>query len=209
MRTDDSTNRPQFWIIEKGQKGVERVELSEALLNRRSVRRFTDERVPDGTIEEILRYAPWVPNHHVSEPWRFLVVTGESLRALAELRQRAVLTKRQGQEGASERAERAREEFLQASHVIVLVQKLDPRPVRREEDYAAMAMSAYNLMLAAWERGVGSYWNTGPLIDDPDVKAWLQLGDDERPIGFLRMGWPETVPVQRRTPAVERTEWRR
>lgn len=185
------------------------MELSDALRNRRSVRRFTAEPVPDGTIEEIIQYAPWVPNHHVSEPWRFVVVTGDSLQALADLRAQAVFAKRQGQEGAQERAERARQEFMQTSHVIVLVQKLDPQPVRREEDYAAMAMAAYNLMLAAWERGVGSYWNTGPLIDDTDVRHWLKLADDERSIGFLRMGWPEIVPVQRRTAAQDRTEWRR
>ena len=190
-------------------KEVILLELTDALTTRRSVRRFTGERVPDTVIEEILHYAPWVPNHHVSEPWRFVVVTGLSLETLAGLRRDAVLNQRQGQDGAAERAERARTEFLQASAVVVLIQKLDPDPVRREEDYAAMAMAAYNLMLVAWDRGVGSFWSTGPMTQDRAVRNWLDLTENERPVGFIRLGKPDIIPVQRRTPASERTEWRR
>lgn len=184
------------------------MELKDALTTRRSVRRFTPKPLPKSVLEEILSTAPWVPNHHVTEPWRFVAVTGASLEELADLRRQAVLTKRAGQEGAQARADRARQEFLEAAAVIAVIQKLDPNPVRREEDYAAMAMATYNLMLAAWDQGVGSYWNTGPLIQDPAVGRWLNLAEDERTVAFLRMGYPEIVPVQRRTPVGERTEWR-
>lgn len=184
------------------------MELIHALTSRRSVRRFTKKPIPKAILQEILNYAPWVPNHHVSEPWRFVVVTGESLGQLADLRADAVLTKRQGQPGAEDRAQKAREEFLEAAYVVAAIQKLDPNPVRREEDYAAMAMTVYNIMLAAWDKGVGSFWNTGPLIHDLAVGRWLNLAEDERTVAFIRLGYPETIPVTRRTPIAERIEWR-
>jgi nitroreductase len=184
------------------------LQLTEALLTRRSVRRFTHQAIPRETLAAILSYAPWVPNHHVSEPWRFIVVTKTSLAALADLRRQAVLSKRAGQEDAQARADKARDEFLEAAAVIAVIQRLDPNPVRREEDYAAVAMATYNLMLAAWDRGIGSYWNTGPLMTDSAVRQWLGLSDDERTVAFVRLGLPAIIPVQRRTPAADYTEWR-
>jgi len=182
--------------------------LKEALTTRRSARRFTGKPVPETTIQEILSYAPWVPNHHVSEPWRFVLVTGESLQELAQLRYDAVLDKRRGQSEATSRAERAQQEFLEASWVIVAIQRLDPEPVRREEDYAAVVMATYNIILAAWSLGVGSFWNTGPLMNAQGVHTWLQLTDDERPVAFLRLGYPDTMGVSRRSDISTRLVWR-
>ncbi len=184
------------------------MEVLDALRSRRSVRRFTKQPIPQSLLQEILSVAPWVPNHHVSQPWRFIVITGDSLTLLADLRAQAVLKKRQGQATAQERSDKAREEFKTVGAVIAVVQKVDAEPTRREEDYAAMAMATYNIMLAAWDRGIGSYWNTGPLVQDSAVHDWLGLNSDERPIAFLRMGYPDTIPVTRRTPIEERLEWR-
>ncbi|MCL5115749.1 MAG: nitroreductase [Firmicutes bacterium] len=185
------------------------MDLKDALKTRRSVRRFRQEPVPDAVIEEMLAYAPWVPNHHVSEPWRFVVVTGPSLQELAEIRKSAVLEKRAGEPNADARAEKARDEFLESAAVIVVIQRLDPNPVRREEDYAAVTMAAYNLMLVGWELGVGSFWNTGPLVASTEARTWLGLLEDEKAVAFLRIGYPEMIPVQRRSPIEERTVWRR
>jgi nitroreductase len=185
------------------------MEIKEALTTRRSVRRFRSESIPESIIQEILSYAPWVPNHHVSEPWRFVAVTGQSLAELADLRRAAVLAKRQGQLDGLARAERARAEFLEAAWVIAVIQRLDERPERQKEDYASMAMATYNLMLVAWDYHIGSYWNTGPLLSDPAVWRWLNLHENERPVAFVRMGYPEMIPVTRRTPIAERVQIRR
>lgn len=185
------------------------MELTDALMSRRSVRRFTESPIPEHLLNDIMNYAPWVPNHHLSEPWRFVVVTGSSREPLAALRRNAVLTKRAGQPNAEERANRARDEFLEAPVVVVVIQTVDPNPVRQQEDYASMAMATYNLMLAAWDHNIGSYWNTGPMVGDPAVNQWLGLTEQERVVGFVRMGYPQMIPVTRRTPVQERIEWRR
>ncbi len=185
------------------------MELVEALKTRRSVRRFTQDPVSEETVQEILTYTPWVPNHHLSEPWRVIVVRGESLQQLARLRQQAVLKKRAGEPNAHMRAEKAQQEFLECALVVAVIQKLDPNPTRQEEDYAAMAMATYNIMLAAWDRGIGSYWNTGPMVHDPAVHEWLNLSGEERLVALLRMGYPEIIPQARRTPIESRIQWRR
>lgn len=184
------------------------MDLLEALKSRRSVRKFKDQAIDDQILHDILQCAPWVPNHHVSEPWRFIVVTGQSLQELADLRYQAVLQKRQGQDGAEARAEKARQEFLESPVVIVAVQRVDENPVRQKEDYAAMALSCYNIILAAWNHGIGSYWHTGPLVTSKAVADWLNLAASEEAVAFLRLGYPAMVGAQRRTPIDERIERR-
>ncbi len=185
------------------------MELREVLKARRSIRQYTGEAIPEDTIRDILSYAPWVPNHHVSEPWRFVVAQGPSLEELADLRHQAVLRRRAGEDSAQARADKARQEFLDASAVIAVIQRLDENSSRRQEDYASVAMATYNIILAAWDAGIGAFWNTGPLMQDADVRAWLDLREDEQPAAFLRLGYPKAVPVQRRTPIDERVQWRR
>lgn len=185
------------------------MELREVLKSRRSIRQYTGEQVPEDTLRDILSYAPWVPNHHVSEPWRFVVAQGDSLAALADLRHQAVLRRRAGEESAHARADKARQEFLEASTVIAVIQRLDEDGTRRHEDHAAVAMATYNIILAAWDAGVGAFWNTGPLMQDADVRTWLELREDEQPVAFLRLGYPKAVPVQRRSPIEDRVDWRR
>lgn len=185
------------------------MDLKDVLKSRRSIRQFTDQPLHENLLRNILSYAPWVPNHHVSEPWRFVVVTGHSLQELAQLRFEAVREKRRGQPEADARAEKARQEFLQAQAVIAVAQQLDPDPVRREEDYASVAMACYNIILAAWDQGVGCFWNTGPIVTSDTVRTWLSLADDEKPVAFLRMGYPAATPIQRRSPVDERITWRR
>ena len=185
------------------------MQLREVLKNRRSIRQYTGEEIPEDTLRDLLSYAPWVPNHHVSEPWRFVVAQGKSLEELADLRHQAVLRRRAGEDTAQARADKARQEFLDASAVIVVIQRLDDQSVRRQEDYASVVMAAYNIILAAWDVGLGAFWNTGPLVQDADVRTWLKLDETEQPVAFLRLGYPKAVPVQRRSPIEDRVEWRR
>ena len=53
------------------------MELKDALLKRRSVRKFTDEPVSDEMIEELLHAAMSGPSACNKKPWEFYVVTNE------------------------------------------------------------------------------------------------------------------------------------
>lgn len=184
------------------------MELHEALTSRRSIRKFSNRTVPEDTVRDLLSYAPWVPNHHVSEPWRFIVLRGSSKEHLAQLRFDVVLRKRQGQEHAEQRALRSKSEFLEAPWIIVTIQSLDSNPVRREEDYASCAMATYNIMLRAHDLGLGTFWTTGPLMDAPEIRDFLQLSEDERPVAFVRLGYPDMSSKSLRSTIDQRVQWR-
>lgn len=51
------------------------MELSDAIRNRRSIRRFEGREVPRETIDRILDVARWAPSGNNVQPWRFMVIT--------------------------------------------------------------------------------------------------------------------------------------
>ena len=73
---------------------------------------------------------------------------------------------------------------------------------QNEEDLCAVACAAYIVLLAAHARGIASYWRTPGVLRSPEGRAALGLGDDERAVGLLHLGWsdrewlpPERAPV--------------
>ena len=55
------------------------MELREAMKSRRSIRGYKPDLVPDDVITEILDLARRSPSSVNSQPWEFVVLTGESL----------------------------------------------------------------------------------------------------------------------------------
>jgi nitroreductase len=46
------------------------------------------------------------------------------------------------------------------------------------------------VLLAAHGRGLAGYWRTVPLLDTPEGRSALQLGEEETPVGLLYLGHP-------------------
>ena len=61
-------------------------EFDELVKNRRSIfpQDYTGEKVSDEIIRQIVDNARWAPTHKHTEPWRFIVFTGEGIKALAD-----------------------------------------------------------------------------------------------------------------------------
>lgn len=57
------------------------MEAKECILKRRSIRKFTDEKVTDAQIEDLLKAAMAAPSARNSQPWEFYVVKNKELQA--------------------------------------------------------------------------------------------------------------------------------
>jgi nitroreductase len=60
-------------------------EVNELMRSRRSVfpKDYTGEKIDDFIIKQMLENANWAPTHKLTEPWRFVVFTGDGLKKLA------------------------------------------------------------------------------------------------------------------------------
>lgn len=78
--------------------------LHDGLVNRRSVRSFSDRDVPESVLRDIVEDARWAPSWANGQPWKLYVATGKAARDIRGQHQSGTL--RSGQEVPAFRGER-------------------------------------------------------------------------------------------------------
>jgi nitroreductase len=186
------------------------VDAIDAIQRRTSVRRFRPDPVPPETIARLLDCAVRAPNHKLTEPWRFAVLTGAARSRLAALRARHRLKRYTDPDSEEARAgaEKVHRETEATPAFVVVMCAVSPDELTGEEDYAATMMATANLMTAAEALGLGTYLKTGGIMRDPDVAALVGLESGFRIVGVVSLGYPaQEEPPRRRRPAAELTRW--
>lgn len=180
------------------------MELTQALLTRRSHKVFTGEAVPDADLEALLDLAIWAPNHKFTEPWRFTVLPQRSVPQLWQAVQDAAHT-----EKARAKLPKLEEIVRGIGGAIAVRQVRTHDDLERDrEDYAACAIAVQHIQLAAWDRGWASYWTTSPGFIGPELAPLWRCGVDETIIGVVFLGRAVLeMPAIRRHPAATLTEW--
>jgi nitroreductase len=181
-----------------------------AINQRTSVRRFRSDPVPRETVEQLLDCAVRAPNHKLTEPWRFTVLTGRAKDRFAEIRAKHRL-KRYSDPGTPEAlagADKVRQESRETPVYIVAMSAMNPDEIIREEDYAATMMAIANLMIAAESLGLGTYLRSGGVMQDPGLVELAGVPEKFRVVGIISLGYPaEQDSPRRRKPAAELTRW--
>lgn len=182
------------------------MDVREAIKTRRSIVRFRDEPVPAEQLLEILEAGIWAPNHHLTEPWRFVVIGPETQGVLAE--RYGELRAIKIPEDAEARRERVRldsvAKFAELPNVVAVIVNQEGDDKRRREDYAAACCAIQNIQLAGWAEGVGMKWSTSILISDPVTFDLLGVDPEiEMIVGFLYIGYPGDITVRGRKQTIE------
>ena len=182
------------------------METYEAITTRRSVPK-TDGRVPDkAVVERLIRAGIAAPNHHLSEPWRFVVLRGDALRELGE-------AWAAGEERAGGDPEKVRAKPFRAPVILAVIErpnKSNPKVVEIEEHHAVGA-AIQNILLAAHDGGLAAMIRTGPAAALREVRDYLRVTDDEIIAGFVYLGYPAEgfeKKAPRKSSPEELTEWR-
>jgi nitroreductase len=184
------------------------MDLTKAIAERRSIKKYTDRPVARASIERMLEAGTQAPNHRMTQPWEFLVLGPESRRAYgAVLGGRKARRVEDPDAAAAVRLKCIRQhEELPAA--IVVTCRLDENPEIQEEDIAATWMAIQNLSLAALAEGLGTHIKTGGVMNDAAVRDALGVGEERRVIAFIEVGEPAEQPSEKaRTPAAEKTRW--
>ena len=181
-----------------------------AINQRVSVRHFRPDPVPREIIERLLECAVRAPNHKLTEPWRFSVISGVAKERYADIRASHRLKRFTDPSSAEAQAaaEKMRRESREPPAYVVVMSAVSPDEITREEDYAATMMAIANLMTAAESLGLGTYLKSGGVMQDPDLIALAGVPDGYRVVGLISLGYPaEQDPPRRRRPAAELTQW--
>ena len=150
------------------------MELKEALLKRRSIRKFTDQMVSDAHIEELLHAAMSGPSACNKRPWEFYVVEGEE--KLEALRACTHFAKMNGK------------------LAIVVCGNLSRSLPGQLAAYWVQDCSAatQNILLRAADLGLGAVWcgvHPQPQAEK-NVTRVLGLREDQVPLNIIWIGHP-------------------
>ncbi|MDO8213638.1 5,6-dimethylbenzimidazole synthase [Conexibacter sp. CPCC 206217] len=189
----------------------ERASVYRVIAQRRDIRRFRPDPVPQEALERILAAAHQAPSVGLMQPWRLIVVS--ELETKLELRR---LAQRERLLQADKFDDRARhfldqkiEGIVEAPlGICVCCDHGDPgaeilgRGTIPETDVYSAACAIENLWLAARAEGLGIGWVSFYRPDD--LRALLQIPARVDPMAWLCVGWPDERPVR---PGLEAAGW--
>ena len=140
------------------------MDVREAIRTRRSIGKVKSDPIPKETIEMILEAAIWAPNHKLTEPWQFFVMSGEGRERLGDAFARITLADLVHPDSPENmvKAEDARKRALRAPVIIgAAVIPSDRKDVLEIEEYAAVNAAVQNMLLTIHALGLGAVWRTG------------------------------------------------
>jgi nicotinate-nucleotide--dimethylbenzimidazole phosphoribosyltransferase len=188
-----------------------RVAVHRVIAERRDIRRFRPDAVPEEVLRRVLEAAHRAPSVGLMQPWRLIVVRDLATRsAVRRLAQRERLRQ------ADRFDERARHFLDQKIEgvveaplgICVCCDHGDPemevlgRGTIPETDIYSTACAIENLWLAARAEGLGVGWVS--FYRPEDLRALLGIPARADPIAYLCLGWPDERPVR---PGLEAAGW--
>ncbi len=212
-------------------------EFKKIALERRSVRRFLPDPVPEADIREMLECARWAPSDTNQQPWRFVVITNRDLiarveeicwQAIARLQERAEASGRPDVAKKLKVFGRYAAAFAGAPCLVLLIGEpyrsrfteeiflpifsdREMEAIAREESIKSVSLAGQNLLLAAHAMGYGACPLTGPVIlAEREIAALVSLEPEHFIVMAVAIGRPALQPEgPGRRPLVELITWRR
>ena len=195
----------------------------EGIQNRRSIRKFKNQPVPESALRQILESAICAPSGSNRQPWRFSVITDPALRdRLVTCTQEAIaeVTKDIQPGFATDFSGYSQhfQNFGQAPALIVVLHKVEPmlaslfkegtssynrmKALEQKSSVMSVSMAVQNLLLAATEFGLGTCVMTGPLIAAEALAHILPVPEGWDILCLVSAGYPDEVPPPLRKKSV-------
>ncbi len=189
------------------------MDVFDAIEKRRSIKpeHMKPDAVERPLLERLLRAANWAPSHGHTEPWRFVVFTGDARRGLAEAVSSTMCEPGQARLPDDDpRRQKLLFKMTNAPVVIAIVCQPDPNPkIVPHEEIASTAIAVQNMHLAARALGLAAFWSSGEKAFHPRVAEFLDLVPPARCLGFFYVGWPAIAwPDGERGPIEDKVSWR-
>lgn len=179
------------------------MECRTVIKERRSIRMYEQKPIDQQTLEQILDAALMAPSAINLQPWYFVVIQSEkAMKELKLIMSQASLKLRPNLEKRFSKHPEVVEETckfvnqLGGAPVCVLAFQLKPDYDKTAASIIqSVAAAIDNMLLAAWDLGVGSCWLTAPIeagVDQAIKEAFAPDKGDM--VAMITLGYPARIP---------------
>ena len=194
-----------------------------AIYDRRSIRKFSSRPIDERDLLELMDGAAKAPSSKNSQPWKYVIVTGNSKHEMLDAYRRGLARERSRDDCPPQwkqylaAAAHTGDIMEQAPVTVLAVNPLGrglDAPQTLEErvleicSIQSISASIQTLLLAATDKGIGSLWICDIYFAYPELSAWL--GEEGQLVAAVALGYPEESPAPRpRKPLEDILRWRR
>jgi nitroreductase len=186
----------------------------EAIAQRRSIRKFKEDPVPDELIREVLHAATLAPSGKNRQPWHFIALRGEKRDEMIRVMQSGLdkFTSRGENTGSAKWTL----QIMAQAPVSVFI--FNPHGIHPWQEHSidqnfndlvnlqSIGAAIQNMCLAALDLGLGTLWIADVLYAYEELCAYLEM--DCQMVAALAIGYPDEEPNARpRQPVDEVTRW--
>ncbi len=144
------------------------MDIKDAILNRRSIRKYTDELVSDEKVMEILESARWAPSGLNNQPWRFVIVR-EKKEELASLTKYS--------------------NVIKEANLCIAVFLDNASSYDRTKDILAIGSAIQNMLLCAYSLEIGTCWLGEILNKKEKVNVLLEIPQEMELMAVIAIGY--------------------
>jgi nitroreductase len=186
------------------QQGSASQKVFETIANRRSIRKFKSDPIPEEALHQILQAGILAPSGKNRQPWKFYVVEGEK-RAEMIAQMRAGITRRESKGKNIGSAKNTLTAMEQAPVTVFIFNPGRTAPWLAHSidqyfsdlvDIQSIGAAIQNMLLAAEELGLGSLWICDVFAAYEELSSWL--GESSEMIAAISLGVRDEHPIARR-----------
>jgi len=153
------------------------MDVKEAILNRKSIRKYTEELVSEEKILEILEAGRWAPSGLNNQPWKFVIVR-EKKEELASLTKYG--------------------NVIRDANQCLAVFLDQASSYNRTKDLLAIGAAIQNMLLRAYSLGIGTCWLGEILNRKEEVNILLEIPQEMELVAVIALGYPNEKPISTR-----------
>lgn len=152
------------------------MDVFQTIRERRSIRRFRSDPIPNIIVDEIIDAARWAPSARNRQPWKFIIIVDPQIKKY--LRNAA-----HGQSSIE----------MAPLTIVICTNEVRSTKIygdrgRRFYSLLDVAAAVQNMLLASYARGLETCWIG--VFNDEMVREFLNLPLEVKPITIVPLGYP-------------------
>jgi len=186
------------------------MELTTAIMGRRSIRKYLDKEVPGELLEEIVQEALWAPSGMNRQPWKIFIYTKNEKDKLLQaftatekhIRPRLEQVFPEKMVNISLQAIKTAGGapvvllfYTPTTELLMRTSNMNRAEAGNEHYASVLSVAALiqNLLLSAYSRGLGTCWMTAQKYVEKEISEVVGIEEHEL-ISIVALGYPDQSP---------------